>query len=182
MPRVFCAEYKTQMDTSDADQRVTVRSGEVMSRIEHDVIIEHPVEVVFPYVANPEVYPQWQSGFLEAKITSEGPIGVGTTFRAVHEMAGRRIEVDNEVTAFQPNKIFAFRSTSGNLATVGLITLQPAGEGTRARLAFEAQFGGFFRLAEPLAARLIKRQQQADIEELKKLLDAATGGLAHVHE
>jgi uncharacterized protein YndB with AHSA1/START domain len=153
-----------------------------MSRIEHNVIFKQTVEVVFPYVANPEVYPQWQSGFLEAKITSEGHIGVGTTFRVVHEMAGRRIEVHNEVTAFQPNKMFAFRSISGNLATAGVITLQPDGEGTRAQFVFEAQFGGFFRLAEPLAARLIKRQQQADLEDLKKLLEDATGGYAQLHE
>lgn len=143
-----------------------------MSRILHDVVFDQPVEVVFPYMANPEVYPQWQNGFLEAKITSEGPFGVGTIFRAVHEMAGRRIEVDNEVTAYEPNKKFVFRSISGNMATSGEITLTPVEEGTRAQLVFEAQFGGFFRLAEPLAARFIKRQQQADLEELRKLMDA----------
>ncbi len=143
-----------------------------MSRIEHDVIFDQAVEVVFPYMANPEVYPQWQKGFLEAKITSEGPIGVGTIYLAVHEMAGRRIEVENEVTAYEPNKKFVFRSISGNLATSGEITLQPVEEGTRAQLIFEAQFGGLFRLAEPLAARFIKRQQQADLEELRKLMEA----------
>jgi uncharacterized membrane protein len=153
-----------------------------MSRIEHNVVFEQPVEMVFAYLANPEAYPQWQDGYLEAQITSEGPIGVGTTFRAVHEMAGRRVEVDNEVTAYEQNKTFAFRSISGNLANSGAITLQPAGEGTQAYLAFEAQFGGFFRLAEPLAARLIKRQQQADLEGLKKLLEDATGGNAQARE
>ena len=147
-----------------------------MSRIEHNVEFKQPVEVVFSYMANPEVYPQWQKGFLEAKITSEGPIDVGTIFRAVHEMAGRRIEVDNEITAYEPNKKFVFRSISGNLATAGKITLQPVEGGTRAQLVFEAQFGGFFRLAEPLAARFIKRQQQADLENLRNLMEASAEG------
>lgn len=153
-----------------------------MSRIEHDVVFEQPIEVVFPYMGNPEAYPQWQDGFLEAKIISEGPIGVGTIYRAVHKMAGRRIEVDNEVIAYEPNKKFVFRSISGNLATFGEITLQSVEEGTRAQLVFEAQFGGFFRLAEPLAARFIKRQQQADLEELRKLMEVRAGSSVQVDE
>lgn len=153
-----------------------------MSRIEHNVFFEQPAEVVFPYLATPEAYPRWQNGFLKADITSAGPIGVGTTFRAVHKMAGRRIEVDNEITAYEPGKLFAFRSVSGNLATSSLITLQAAGKGTRAHLAFEAPFGGFFRLAEPLAIWLVKQQQQSDLEKLKKLLEDATGGNSQVHE
>jgi hypothetical protein len=107
---------------------------------------------------------------------------VGTNFRAVHEMAGRRIEVVNEVSAYEPNKMFAFRSISGNMKTSGVITLQPAGGGTRAHLTFQAQFGSLFRLAEPLAAQLIKRQQQADLEELKKLLEDAIGGNTQTYE
>ena len=153
-----------------------------MSLIEHDITFKQPVEVVFSYMANPEEYPQWQKGFLEAKITSEGPIGVGSIFRAVHDMAGRRIEVDKEITAYEPNTRFVFRSISGNLATSGKITFQPVDEGTRAQLVFEAQFGGFFRLAEPLAARFIKRQQQADFEELRKLMDARSEGNGKAHE
>jgi uncharacterized membrane protein len=153
-----------------------------MSRMEHDVVFEQPVEVVFAYLADPEFYPQWQSGYLEAQVTSERPIGVGTTFRAVYELAGRRIEVQHKVTAYIPERKFAFKSISDNMEISGDIRLQPFKGSTRAKLVFEAQLGGFFRLAEPLAARLIKQQQRADLEELKKLLEDATGGNSKVHE
>lgn len=138
-----------------------------MTRIEHEVFFEWPVEEVFPYVGDPEAYPDWQDGFLESKITSQGPLGVGSTYRAIHVIAGRRVEVDNEVIAYKLNERFAFKSISGNLEVTGDIWLQPTGEGSKLTACFEAQFGGLFRLAEPLAARIIKRQQQADFEELK---------------
>jgi uncharacterized protein YndB with AHSA1/START domain len=141
-----------------------------MSRVEHEIFFEQPVEEVFPHVGNPEAYPHWQDGFLQAEITSEGPLGVGTTYRAVHEIAGRRIEVDNEVTAYEPDERFAFRTISGNLDISGDIRLRPNGTGTILTACFDAQIGGFFRFAEPLAVRIIKRQQQADFEELKRQL------------
>jgi uncharacterized membrane protein len=141
-----------------------------MSVIEHEVFFERPVEEVFPYVGDPEAFPEWQDGFLESEITSEGPLGVGSIYRAVHDFAGRRIEVVNEVTAYIPNESFAFKSISGNLEVTGDITLQPTGGGTKLMARFEAQVGGLFRLAEPLAARIIKRQQQADWEKLKILM------------
>jgi uncharacterized membrane protein len=141
-----------------------------MSVIEHEVYFEQPVEEVFPYVGDPEAFPEWQDGFLESEITSEGPLGVGSIYQAVHDFAGRRIEVVNEVTAYIPNESFAFKSISGNLEVTGDITLQPTGGGTKLMARFEAQIGGLFRLAEPLAARIIKRQQQADWERLKILM------------
>jgi uncharacterized membrane protein len=147
-----------------------MQGGVLMSRIEHEVFFEQPVEDVFRYVGDPEVYPEWQEGFLEAEITSEGPLGVGSTYRAVHEFAGRRIDVENAVTEYEPNECFAFRSVSGNVKVSGDIRLQPTGGGTKLIACFEAQVGGLFRLAEPLAAQIIKRQQRADWEKLKTLM------------
>jgi len=37
---------------------------------------------------------------------------------------------------------------------------------------FEMETGGFFRLAEPLVARMIRRQSETDFAALKDLLEA----------
>ena len=50
---------------------------------------------------------------------------------------------------------------------------EPSDNGsTRFTQTFEAEVGGFFRLAEPLVARAIRRQMEADMETLKDLLEA----------
>ncbi len=144
-----------------------------MALIEHDVLYEYSAEELFRYMADPETYPLWQAGFLEAEVTSTGPLASGSIYKAVHEIAGRRIEVVNEVTSYVRNKEFSFKSISGNLETTGDIVLQPVEGGTQVKLVFNARFGSFFRLAEPLVSRFIKRQQQEDLENLKRLLEVS---------
>jgi hypothetical protein len=43
---------------------------------------------------------------------------------------------------------------------------------TRFTQTFEAEVGGFFRLAEPVVGRAIRRQMEADMATLKDLLEA----------
>ena len=51
-----------------------------MVKIEVSAVIDRPVEDVFAFMSNPENDPQWQSDTAETKITSQGPMGVGTTY------------------------------------------------------------------------------------------------------
>ena len=53
-----------------------------MARIEINLVINRPVEEVFAFVSNSENLPRWRSTSLEVKKTSEGAIGVGSTFFA----------------------------------------------------------------------------------------------------
>ena len=55
-----------------------------MLKIESATVINRPVEEVFSVLSNLENNPKWSSAFLEVKKTSDGPIAVGTTWRAVH--------------------------------------------------------------------------------------------------
>ena len=56
-----------------------------MFKLEVSEVINRPVEEVFAYISNPENDSLWQSDTAETEITSEGPIGVGTTYRDVTE-------------------------------------------------------------------------------------------------
>jgi len=143
-----------------------------MARIEASVVINRPLEEVFAFVGNIENNPQWQSSVLESRATSEGPIGVGTTYRYVSQLLGRRIETDGEITEYEPNRKYSFKSTSGPFPIEGGFTLEAAEGGTKVTLAAEAEVGGFFKLAEPLVIRMMKRQFEADVGNLKDLLEA----------
>jgi hypothetical protein len=46
------------------------------------------------------------------------------------------------------------------------------GGSTRFTQTFEAEVGGFFRLAQPLVERAISRQTEADMATLKDLLES----------
>jgi len=124
-------------------------------------------------MANSENNPQWQSGAQEAMKTSEGPIGVGTTYTSVGRILGRQLESTVEYTAYESNKRFAGKTTSGPIPFQFETTFESTAEGgTKVTTSGEGDVGGFFKLAEPLVARMLKRQFKTDSANLKDLLES----------
>ena len=146
-------------------------------REELSVVIGRPVEEVFDFATDPENEPLWQSTTLETEQTSEGPLGVGATFRNTSKFLGRRIESTYEVTEMERPRRQCVRIVSGPIPGSGCYLFEPAEGGTRFTQTFDAEVGGFFSLAEPLVARAIRRQTEADMATLKDVLEAGgTGG------
>ena len=142
-------------------------------QLEHTVVIDRPIEEVFAFATDPNNVSLWQSTSLATEQTSEGPVGVGTTFRDTSQFLGRRIESDYEVTENEPPHRQCVRITSGPIPGSGCYLLEPDADGsTRFTQNFEADVGSFFRLAEPLVGRAIRRQMEADMATLKDLLEA----------
>ena len=143
-----------------------------MTKLEASVVINRPTEEVFAFVADIEKMSQWMSELVEAKQTSEGPVGVGTTVNAVANVLGRRAESIQEVAEYEPNSKFAIKSTSGPVATKDKFTFESVAGGTKVTRVTEAELGGFFKLAEPLVARMLRRQFETNFANLKDLLEA----------
>ena len=142
-----------------------------MATLDLSIVIDRPVDEVFAFASNPKNLPKWSSLSKEVKITSAGPIGVGTTYRAVVEFLGRRIEGETEFTEYEPNRSIAEKSKSGPFPVENRSTFERVDGGTRVNFTTTAEPGGFFKLTEPLLVRMIKRQFEADFANLKDLLE-----------
>jgi len=146
-----------------------------MMKIEQSIAISRPIEEVFAYVTDYDTQLQWQSGLLEAKITSEGPLGVGSQYTYVTQMLGRRVETAGEITEHEPSRKHEWKATSGPLPELqGGFLFEPTEGGTKVTMLAEAEPGGFFKLAEPLAIRMVRRQLETSLNNLKDLLEAGT--------
>ena len=143
-----------------------------MAKLEISTVINRPVEEVFAFLSNYENLPKWSSSSSEVKITSEGPIGVGTTYRTVVKFLGQRIEGETEVTEYEPNRSCAHKAKSGPFPVENRVTFERVEGGTRVTLTTVAEPGGFFKLAEPLLVSIVKRQFEADLANLKELMEA----------
>jgi uncharacterized membrane protein len=143
-----------------------------MARMEVSIVIDRPLEEVFAFTTNFENQPKWQSRLLEAKQISEGPIGVGTRWRLNAKMLGRRIEFEQECTEYEPNKTYAGKSKSGPFPIEGRQTYERVDAGTLMNVTGEVRPGGFFKLAEPLVMSMLKRLTEADLANLKDLMEA----------
>jgi uncharacterized membrane protein len=142
-------------------------------REEHTVVIDRLVEEVFDFATDPNNDSLWQSTTLETEQTSEGVVDVGTTFRNTTKFLGRRIESTSEISENEPPHKQCIKITSGPIPGSGCYLFESADDGsTRFTQTFEAEVGGFFRLAEPVVGRAIRRQMEADMATLKDLLEA----------
>lgn len=142
-----------------------------MIKINNSIQINRPVEDVFVFVVDIKNLPKWAGPVSEARQTSDGPIGVGTTQTQKAQFLGRQIESSQEVTGYKLNKKLSTKTTSGPLPIEVHYTFEPNAGGTLLHVEGEVDAGGFFKLAEPLAGRMLRRQTDADIETLKELLE-----------
>ncbi len=140
-------------------------------KIETSIVINRPVEDVFAILSNVENNPKWSNVFLDARKTSDGPIGVGTTWQIVGRAFGQPIEAEAQVTEYEPNRQWA-QTQSGPIPAKIWQTYEPVEEGTRVNVALEAEPGGFFKLAEPLLKTMMKRGIATDLANLKDLMEA----------
>jgi uncharacterized protein YndB with AHSA1/START domain len=143
-----------------------------MTKVETDVLIQRPVEEVFAYVVDPANVAQWAGPVVEAKQTSEGPVGLGTTSSRVTQFLGRTIEATYEITEYEPYGLYADRTTSGPVPINSRISFAPVDGGTKVVIEGELEGAGFFKFAEPLMARMARRQLAADAQTLKDMLEA----------
>jgi carbon monoxide dehydrogenase subunit G len=143
-----------------------------MTTITQSVTVNRPVEEVWTFISNFENTTRWSRGVLEARQTSDGPLGVGSTLQTVVKAFGRRRTADYLVTEYKPNHAFAFKVTSGPMTSRARYSVEPVGTGTRLTASGEAEATGLYKLLAPLLVRILKRHSQDDLANVKRILDA----------
>ncbi|HEY6411097.1 MAG TPA: SRPBCC family protein [Ktedonobacteraceae bacterium] len=143
-----------------------------MVKVETSIIIHRPIEEVFAYVSDFRNSPQWQAGIVEVRQTPESPVGRGTRVTFLRTFLGRKIEGTSEMVEYEPPTKHTFKSTSGPLPITVSRIFEPTVEGTKVTIVLEMQPGGVFALAEPLIARSLRRDVEADFGNLKDLLES----------
>jgi uncharacterized membrane protein len=142
-----------------------------MIKIEVSIEIQKPVAEVFSYTNDPAMNKSWQEGLVESKITSPGPMGVGTQMTDVRKFLGRDMDSKLEVTAYEANKRISLKTVSGPIKFEITQLYEPAGAGTKLTMIGEGEPGGLFKLAEGAVKKQFETQLQGDLGRLKKVME-----------
>ncbi len=143
-----------------------------MTTLQASILINQPIEKIFNFVTDVDNAAKWQSGIIEARATSNGPVGVGTTYQYIVQVMGRKIETEGQVTAYEPHSRYAWKSTKGPFPLSGGTTFEDSPEGVRVTDTVEVEPGGFFKLAESVIAKQQQSQMEKDLATLKQVLEA----------
>ena len=140
-------------------------------RVQHTVFIDRPIDDVFNYVTIYNNETAWQSSVIEAYLTSEGPLGLGTTGCEVRIFLGLRFESEWVMTEYEAPRKGTFKSTSGPVPYIGTYSLEESDGGTRFSYHLETELSGLFKLLEPLTKGIYMRGLRADLAALKRILE-----------
>jgi uncharacterized protein YndB with AHSA1/START domain len=142
-----------------------------MAKIEASVLINRPVDEVFARLTDVQNWPQWNPRLLQVEQTSDGPMGVGTTFRGLSEGPSGTAEWTSEVTEYEPNQKMAQKMEAGPALIESSWIFVPAEAGTKLSIVTEAETGGLLKLAGPLLDRQMKKQAEENLARLKAMLE-----------
>ncbi len=139
--------------------------------MEDSITIGRPVEEVFAYLKDIENLAKWHGQVDHGEQTSEGPLGVGTTYRGSSDLMGRKMEWTSEITEYEPNRKVAQKLDMGPAVMAMSWLVEPVGDGTKFTMISEGEMGGLAKLAGPLMDRTMKKQMEGNLARLKALLE-----------
>ena len=142
-----------------------------MDTLTTTITIKRPAEEIFGWLTNFSNHTQWQPNLVEAVGTSPGPVGVGTTYRYVAEVMGRKFPSTGEVTAYEPNRIWGQKGHGGPVPVEMIYQFEAAGSNTKITVTMNAPMGGY-----PGTGGFVKQQLKKSLDEqnvrLKQILES----------
>ena len=152
------------------------------------VEVNAPVDKVFNYLGDLTRNPEWVGGGIESvEKTSEGTVGVGSTFTAVGRQTVGGMYGGSEhtyranivVTEYIPNERIAFEGQSRGMHAHNFIELQPSGSGTRVTMGTVVSASALWLPVTPLIYMvvlvgwpLIRWLESRRLRRLKERLEA----------
>jgi hypothetical protein len=135
--------------------------------IENKVEIARPIEEVFDFVSDMRNELKWNPDVESMEKITEGPVGLGTRFNAKWHTSPQLM---TERTNFHRPTSFSYHN-GGPIEVDLTITLNSTPEGTLLTSCFDARPHGFFRLIFPIFLIILRRQEKANMVNVKRVLE-----------
>jgi hypothetical protein len=145
-----------------------------MARIEESVEIKRPVDKVFAYTTDAKSWAKWQSIITEAEQTSQGHVGVGTTFKGISRMMGLSMKWTSKATEYEPTRKFGKNITSASMTVEQHNTYDPIDGGVKFTIVYDMKVRGLFKLLSSMLVSSMRKELKKSLSNLKSILEAQT--------
>lgn len=139
-------------------------------RFANSVTVARSPHEIFEYLANFENAPEWNYAIVETRKTSDGPVGVGTTYRQTRSLPSRSEEAF-QVAEFEPDQRLAIHGDLGPFEGTLTYELEGVAGGTRITNSAELEAHGLLKIAAPLASSRVGDAVAANLQKLKEILE-----------
>ena len=142
-----------------------------MIDLDLSTLVDRPMKDVFAFVSNLNNMSKWNSAVVSLEQVTPGAVGVGTKFKSVGEMMGRRMEGEVQVTSYEPDTKTGFQMNAGPMQINVTISFKPVGTGTKVGLNAHGNPAGVFKLAEGMMQGRVKSMMEENLARLKSVLE-----------
>ena len=138
-----------------------------------EIVIERPCASVAAYAGDPANAPEWYATIASVRWQTEPPVRVGSQMDFVARFLGRKLAYTYEVVEIVPGQRLVMRTAQGPFPMETTYTWQPV-NGTRTRMTLRnrGEPAGFGRVAAPVMAAAMRRANEKDLANLKRILEA----------
>ena len=142
-----------------------------MASFRHTVTVPRTPDEVFPWLFEEDKVPQWTGSLDGYAVLGDGPLGTGTRIRQTLEVSGHKVDVEMELTRYEPPREAESRFTMSGLDVVTTYTLSPNGGGTDLTQTLDGRASGFkARMLVPVVQPRLEAKLTQDLERLRALL------------
>ena len=138
--------------------------------MERSIVINRPVEEVFAFVMDANKWPLWNEELVQVEQSSEGPVGVGTTYRGIADFMGR-MAWRAQITEYQPREKVSQRMSVGPVQIEGSWLFEPVEGGTSFTMRTQGETGGLSAMLGPVIESALKRRLEANLAQLKAMIE-----------
>jgi carbon monoxide dehydrogenase subunit G len=143
----------------------------IVTTVENSSSIARPPGDVFAFVSDVRNEPRWHTDLLEARLTSEGPIGTGSTFAVRLKSFMGRSEGTLTLSEYEPPRRAVFLGQMGKMAPTVILTVEPEGQGSRFTRRVDMEMPGPMRLMVPFMHGMLRKRNAGFAANLKRVLE-----------
>lgn len=149
-----------------------------MPQIEQSVTINRPIGEVFRFVADfDNNAQQWQPDIFQHHQTEDKlRVGVMITQSRTTRLLGWRLDLNADITGYQPNKLIEYKGVLGRFPTLGRIEFSGAGGSTTVTERMDIRLGCLFAPFSPLMTMVMTGRTRRVLGKLKQMLESRSPG------
>ncbi len=144
-----------------------------MLTVEESIVINRPRMEVWEFMTDPDNVPVYSSNIVEYELVSGEKDQVGRVCRGVVKVAGRRLELTDELVEAEPGRRGKLVSQDATIPYTLEISYDDEGEGTKISWHQEVEsLKGVFKFADPIVLKLYGRDVRSNLEKAKTILES----------
>ena len=136
-------------------------------------VIDRPAQEVFDYVVTVSHDSEWRTGVVEAGFNTDGPLRVGAKGFDRVEANGREVTAEWTIYETEPGVLARWTLDNGPFKGTGGYICEAEGDRTKFTLEANVTPTGWYRLIGPMFGRIGRRQNLADVEKLRTILETS---------